>query len=114
MSAIDDDNDPVEALRIDTEVTRAELAETVSELSDRLSPKKQAAAVAQGVTESTKQVVGQAHDVTKDTATKAQDVAKVGITRGRQLTDGMEPQLIGAVAVVIGLLIVWRLWKHRR
>ncbi len=106
--------DPVEAVRSDIEVTRAELVETVNELSDRLSPKKRVGAVTQDVTASTKQVVGHAQELTKDSATKAQDVAKVGITRSRQLADGRERRLIGAVALVAGLFFVWRLWKPRR
>jgi hypothetical protein len=114
MNASGGVEDPVEVLKTDIETTRAELADTANELSDRLSPKKQVAAVAQDVTESTKQAVGQAQDVTKDTAAKAQAVAKVGITRGRQLADGRGPQLIGAVALVVGLFLVWRLRRHNR
>jgi hypothetical protein len=115
MTANDEEaEDPVEALKADIETTRADLAETVNELSDRLRPKKRVGAVAEGVTESTKQVVGHAHDLTKDTAAKAQDVAKVGATRGRQLTDGRERQVLGAVVLIIGLFLGWRLWKQRR
>ncbi len=114
MNASEGADDPVEALRTDIETTRAELAETVDELSDRLSPKKRVGAVTEGVTESTKQVVGQAHDLTKETATKAQDVAKVGVTRGRQLTDGRKRQVLGTAVLVVGLLLAWRLWNHRR
>lgn len=114
MNAIDDADDPVEALRTDIETTRAELAETVNELSDRLSPKKRVGAVTEGVTEGTKQMVGQAQDLTKDTAAKAQDVAKVGVERTRQLTDGRERQLLGAAVLVVGLFLGWRLWKQRR
>ena len=114
MIAREGADDQVEALRTDIETTRVELAETVNELSDRLSPKKRVGAVTQGVTEGTKQVVGQAQDLTKDTTAKAQDVAKVGITRGRQLTDGREQQFLAAVVLVVGLFLGWRLWKHRR
>ena len=90
------------------------MAETVNELSDRLNPKKRVSTVTQGVTEGTKQVVGQAQDLTKDTAAKAQDVAKVGITRGRRLSDGKERQILGAAVLVVGLFMGWRLWKRRR
>ena len=114
MSVSEGFEDPVEALRSDIEETRAELVETVNELSDRVSPKKRVDAVTQGVTESTKQAIGQAQELTKGSATKAQDVARVGITRSRQLTDGREQQLIGAVVLVAGVFVVWRLWKHRR
>ncbi len=114
MSASDGAHDPVDAVRTDIETTRADLAETVNELSNRLSPKKQVTAVTDGVAESTKQVVGLAQDLTKDTALKAQDVAKVGITRSRQLTEGREPQLIGAVLLAAGLFVVWRVRKRGR
>lgn len=114
MNASEGADDPVEALRTDIEATRAELADTVNELSDRLSPKKRVGAVTEGVSESTKQVVGQAHDLTKETAAKAQGVAKVGVTRGRQLSDGRERQVLGAVVLVVALVLGWRLWKLRR
>jgi hypothetical protein len=114
MNASEGADDPVEALRTDIETTRAELTETVDELSDRLSPRKRVGAVTEGVTENTLQVVGQAHDFTKDTAAKAQDVAKGGVARGRQLSDGRERQILGAVVLVVGLFLGWRLWKHRR
>ena len=113
MNASEGADDPVEALRTDIAATRSELAETVNELSVRLNPKKRVGAVTQGVTETTKQAVGQAQDVTKDTAAKVQDVAKVGITRGRQLIGNRERQLLGLV-LVVGLLLGWRLWKQRR
>ena len=109
MNASEGADDPLEALRTDIETTRSELTETVNELSDRLSPKKRVGIV----TDSTKHVVGHAHDLTKDTAAKAQDVAKVGVTRGRRLTDGRELQLLGAVLVVVALF-GWRLRRHRR
>ena len=113
MNASEGADDPVEALRTDIAATRSELAETVNELSVRLNPKKRVGAVTQGVTETTKQAVGQAQDVTKDTAAKVQDVAKVGITRGRQLIGNRERQLLGLV-LVVGLFLGWRLWKQRR
>jgi Protein of unknown function (DUF3618) len=114
VSESESPHDGVEAVTSDIEATRADLAETVNELSNRLSPKKRAGAVAQGVTESTKQVVGQAQELTRDTATKAQDLAKVRITRGRQLTEARDRKLIGSVVLAVGLFFVWRLWKHRR
>ena len=114
MNASESADDPVEALRTDIETTRAELAETVNELSDRLSPKNRVGAVTEDVTESTKQVVGQAHDLTKETAAKAQDVAKVGFTRGRQFSDGRDRQVLGAAMLAVALLLGWRLWKLRR
>jgi Protein of unknown function (DUF3618) len=106
--------DPVEVLRSDIETTRAELVETVNELSDRLSPKKRVGAVSQSVTENTKQVVGHAQQLTKDSATKAQGVAKVGITRSRRIAQGRVRQLVGAVVLVGSLFLAWRLWKARR
>ena len=114
MSETQGPENRVETLTSDIEVTRTDLTETVTELSNRLSPKKRAGAVAQGVSESTKQVAGQAQDLTKDTASKAQGVAKVGITRGRQLADGRNRKLMGSVALAVGLFVVWRLWKHHR
>lgn len=114
MTALDGADEQVEALRTDIETTRVELAETVNELSDRLSPKKRVGAATKGVTEGTRQVVGQVHDLTEDTAAKAQDVAKGGVTPGRQLADGRERQVFGAVVLVVGLYLGWRLWKHRR
>jgi hypothetical protein len=105
--------DSVEAVRSDIDATRTELVETVIELSDRLNPTKRVAAVTQNVGDSAKDVVEQAGDVTKDAAAKAQDVAKSGVRRGRQLSDGREPQLIGVAALMVGLVLVW-LWRHRR
>lgn len=106
--------DPVEAVSTDIEVTRAELVETVNELSDRLNPTKRVAVVAQSATDSTKHVVDQAEDLTKDAAAKAQDVAKAGARRSRHLTDGRERQLVGAALLVVGLILVWRLWRRRQ
>ena len=68
--------DSVDAVRSDIEATRTELVETVTELSDRLNPTKRVAAVTQSVSDSAKDAVEQAGEVTKDTAAKAQDVAK--------------------------------------
>ena len=102
--------DSVEAVRSDIEATRTELVETVTELSDRLDPTKRVGTVTQSVSDSAKDVVEQAVEVTKDAATKAQDVAKSGARRGRQLSDGREPELIGVAVLVVGLVLVWRLW----
>jgi hypothetical protein len=103
----------VVALRSDIETTRADLAETVNELSDRLNPTKRVSAATHGVTETTKQVVSQAQDLTKGTTAKAQNVAEAGITRGRQLTQNRQRQILGLV-LIGGLFVGWRLWKHRR
>ena len=114
MSETEEPADGVEMLTSDIEVTRADLTETLTELSNRLSPKKRAGAVAQGVSESTKQVVGQAQDLTKGTASKAQDVGKIGITRGRQLATGKGRKWVGSVVLAVGLFVVWRVWKSGR
>jgi hypothetical protein len=106
--------DSVEAVRSDIEATRTELDETVTELSDRLNPTKRVAAATQSVSQSAKDIVDQAGEVTKDTAAKAQDVAKSGLGRGRQLSDGRELQLIGSAVLVVGLVLAWRLWRRRR
>jgi hypothetical protein len=106
--------DSAEAIKSDVEATRTELAETVAELSDRLNPTKRVAAVTESLSDSAKEVVEQAGAVTKDTAAKAQDVAKSGVRRGRQLSDGREPQLVGAAVLLVGLVLVWRLWSRRR
>jgi Protein of unknown function (DUF3618) len=106
--------DSVEAVKSDIEATRTELVETVTELSDRLNPTKRVAAVSQSVSDSAKGAVEQAGEVTKDTAAKAQDVAKSGVRRGRQLSDGREPQLIAAAVLVVGLVLAWRRWRRRR
>ena len=112
MNASDDDG-AVDALRSDIETTRVDLAETVNELSDRLNPTKRVSATTQGVTETTKQVVSQAQDLTKGTAAKAQNVAEAGMTRSRQLTQNRQRQILGLV-LIGGLFVGWRLWKHRR
>jgi hypothetical protein len=104
----------VESVRSDIEATRGDLVETVTELSDRLNPTKRVAAVAQGVSESAKDVVDQAGEVTKDTAAKAHDVAKVGVRRGRQISDGREAQLIGVAVLVVGLVLLWRRRRGQR
>ncbi len=114
MNASQGADDPIEALRTDIETTRNELTATVNELSERLSPKKRIGAVTQGVTENTRQVVGHAQGLTKDTAARAQDAARVGIAQGRHIADGREQKLIGSAALVVGLLVIWRLWKHHR
>lgn len=106
--------DSVDAVRSDIEATRTESVETVTELSDRLNPTKRVAAVTQSVSDSAKDAVEQAGEVTKDTAAKAQDVAKSRVRRGRELSDGREPQLIGAAVLLVGLVLVWRLWRRRR
>lgn len=106
--------DSVSALTSDIEATRADLTETVSELSDRLSPKKRAGAVAQGVSESTKEVVGQAQDLTKVAVSRTHRFTKVGVTRGRQLVGGRNQKVFGSVALAVGLFVVWRLWKQHR
>ena len=108
------DLDSVEEVISDIEATRTELVETVTELSDRLNPTKRVAAVTQSVSDGAKDVVEQAGEVTKDTAAKAQNVAKSGARRSRQLSNGREPQLIGAAVLVVGLVLVWCLWKRRR
>lgn len=114
MSESDGPEDHVQALTSDIEATRADLTETVTELSNRLSPAKRAGVVVQGVSESTKQVVGQAQELTKDTATKAQEVTKVGFARGRRLVDAPDRKFIGSVVLAVGLFVVWRLWKSHR
>ena len=106
--------DSVEAVKSDIEATRAELVETVTELSDRLNPTKRLAAVTQTASDTAKDIVEQAGDVTKDTAAKARDVAKLGVRRGRQLSDRREPQLIGAAVLLMGLVLMWRLWRRDR
>ncbi len=106
--------DSVEAVKSDIEATRTELVETVTELSDRLNPTKRVAAVTQSVSDSAKDAVEQAGTVTMGTAAKAQDVVKSGTRRGRQLSDGREPQLIGAAVLMVWLVLVWRLWRRRR
>ena len=118
MSSIEDSDsvepDSVEAVKSDIEATRTELVETVTELSDRLNPTKRVAAVTQSVSDSAKDAVEQAGTVTMGTAAKAQDVVKSGIRRGRQLSDGREPQLIGAAVLMVWLVLVWRLWRRHR
>lgn len=104
----------VEAVRSDIEATRTDLVETVTELSDRLNPTKRVAAVAQGVSEHAKNVVEQAGEATKDTTARVQDVARAGVRRGRQFSNGRETQLIGVTLVVVGLVLVWRLWRRHR
>ncbi len=104
----------VDAVRSDIDATRTELVETVTELSDRLNPTKREAAVSQSGSDNAKDVVEHGGAVTKDTAAKAQDVAKSGVRRGRQLSDGRESQLIGAVVLLVGLVLVWRLWRRHR
>jgi hypothetical protein len=113
MNAGEGADDQVEALRTDIETTSVELAETVNELSNRLDAKKRVGAVTEGVAEGTKQVVGHAQELTKESATKAQDLAMVWISRSRQLADGRR-QLIGAAALIAGLFLMGHLLKHRR
>jgi Protein of unknown function (DUF3618) len=110
----DENPESVEAVRIDIEATRADLAETVNELSDRLSPKKRFASVTQDAADNTKQVVEQAQALTKDSATKAQNAAKVGVSRARMLTKGREPQILGAAILTFGLILGWRLSRNRQ
>lgn len=97
-----DSPDPVEAVRSDIEATRADLHETVIELSDRLDPKKRVVGLTEDLVDGTKQVVEQ-----------TQDVAKAGVVRGRQLADSRQRQLVGA-ALAVGLFLAWRLWRRRR
>lgn len=108
------ERDSVEEIRSDIEATRTELVETVAELSDRMNPTKRVAAVTQSVSGSAKDVVEEAGEATKDTAAKAQDLAKSGVRRGRQLSNGREPQLVGAAVLLAGLVVGWRLWKRHR
>lgn len=113
MSATEEPNS-IEAVRTDIEATRAELVETVNELSDRLNPAKRVAAVTQGASDTTKHVVEQAGDLTRDAAAKAQNVAKAGVDRGRQLNGDRQKQLVGSALLVVGLIVVWRLWRRRQ
>lgn len=105
--------DPVEAVRSDIEATRAEMAETVGELSDRLNPKKRIGAATQDLTDGAKQVAENAQGLTKDAASKAQKVAKTGVERARQLTHGRERQVAGGVLVTM-LILAWRMRNRRR
>jgi cobalamin biosynthesis Mg chelatase CobN len=109
-----EDLDPIEAARADIEATRAELVDTATELSDRLSPAKRVATATQVASDTTKHVVEQAGDVTKDAAAKAQGAVKVSVSRSRQLSAGMERQILGTLVIVSGLLVVWRLWRRRQ
>jgi cell division septum initiation protein DivIVA len=113
MSATEDP-DSIEAVRADIEETRADLVETVNELSDRLNPAKRVAAVTQGASDTTKHVVGQAGDLTKDAAAKAQNVAKASVNRSRQMSSDRQKQLLGSALLVVGLVVVWRLWRRRQ
>jgi hypothetical protein len=106
--------DSVNAIRSDIEGTRVDLTETANELSDRSDPKKRLTAVTSDVTDSTKQVVVQAQEVSKDSAAKAQRVVKAGARRGQQVINGNEGRVIVA-AVLLGVLIVgWHLLRGRR
>ncbi len=114
MSDLNVNPDPVAAVRADIEATRTDLVETVSELSDRLSPKKRVSAVTQDVNETAKQAVGHAEQVTKDATAKAHHVALSNITRGRQLVKGREGQLAAVLVIMVGSLLAWRLRRHPR
>ena len=107
------DPNSIEAVRTDIEATRADLAQTVNELSDRLNPAKRVAAVTQGASDTTKHVVEQAGDLTKDAAAKTQNVAKASVVRSRQLSGDRQKQLVGSALLVAGLIVVWRLWRRR-
>jgi cell division septum initiation protein DivIVA len=113
MSATEDP-DSIEAVRTDIEATRAELVETVNELSDRLDPAKRVSAVTQGASDTTKHVVEQAGDLTKDAAAKAQDVAKASVNRSRQISGDRQKQLLGSALLAVGLIVVWRVWRRRQ
>lgn len=106
--------DPVEAVRSDIEATRAEMAATVGELSDRLNPKKRIGAATQDVTDSAKQVAENAQGLTKDAATRAEKLAKTGVKRARRLTHGRERQMVGGTVLVTMLILVWRRRNRRR
>ena len=113
MSATEDP-DSIEAVRTDIEATRADLVETVNELSDRLNPAKRVAAVSQSASDTTEHVVEQAGDLTKDAAAKAQNVAKASVNRSRQMSGDRQKQLFGSALLVVGLVVVWRLWRRRQ
>jgi Protein of unknown function (DUF3618) len=109
-----EDPDPVEAVRTDIEATRADLAETVNELSDRLNPKKRVGAATQGLTDSTGQVVQNAQGLTRTAGAKMDQAAKAGARHARRLANGRERQVVGGLVLVGGLILGWRLWRHRR
>ena len=104
--------DSVEAVKSDIEATRAELVETVTELSDRLNPTKRLAAVTQTASDTAKDIVEQAGDVTKDTAAKAPRCGQVGrqtVAANSATAETQRP----AGSSLMGLVLMWRLWRRR-
>ena len=88
-------------MRTDIEETRADLVDTVNELSDRLNPANRVAAVKQGASDTTKHAVEQAGDLTKDAAAKAQNVAKAGV-ESQSAIERRQAKAIGRIGAARG------------
>jgi hypothetical protein len=98
--------DPVEALKADIETTRAELQDTVDELSDRLNPKTQLRQAAASLTDTTKRAATDAGSAAKHGAGHVQAIARNQVGHGR----GRRAAVVAAALAVVGL--VW--WRRGR
>jgi hypothetical protein len=99
--------DTVDAARADIELTRAELAETVSELSRRLNPKERAGDTAQQAIDSVHASAERGQELVEDAATKAQGVARASFRRVRAVASGRTSLLAVAALVGVAGVVVW-------
>jgi chromosome segregation ATPase len=102
--------DPVELVKADIEATRAELQETVDELSDRLNPKKQLSHAAESLSETTKRAASEAGSTARHGVAQAHDAAKDGFGRARHAASDRRRQVgvLGVTMAVVGLAVWWR------
>jgi hypothetical protein len=103
-------NDPVAAVKADIEETRAELQETVDELSDRLNPKVQAHRAAESLSETAKRAATETGSAAHQGAAQARTVAQRQLSRARGA--GRARQLGLAVVVLAVIGVAW--WRRGR
>jgi hypothetical protein len=104
-------DDPVGAVKADIEVTRAELQETVDELSDRLNPKTQVHHAADSLAETTKRTATEAASAARHLAAQANSIAQKQV--GRAPTAGARNRNAGLLAATLAVAgLVW--WRRGR
>jgi Protein of unknown function (DUF3618) len=103
-------DDPVRSVKADIEATRAELQETVNELSDRLNPKTQAHHAVESLAETTKRTATEAGSAAKHGAGQAKSVAQRQIGRAQHAGRDRQFGALALAAAAAGL--VW--WRRGR
>lgn len=103
-----------QVLRTDRDAARAELSQTVAELSDKLDVRGRAADAVRDTAENTREKARHTAEIARE---KAAEVSGVAQDRAVQLTTATRDRpvpLAAGVAAAIAAVIAWRLLRARR